>query len=67
MAEDMPMELSDDQLENVAGGVQYTVKTGDTLWSLAQKYHTTVEAIAAKNKKLIKDINHIEVGWKIEI
>lgn len=67
MAEDKPMELSDDQLDDVAGGVQYTVKTGDTLWSLAQKHNTTIEAIAAKNKGLIKDINHIEVGWKIEI
>lgn len=65
--ESKPMELSDDELENVTGGFAYTVKTGDTLWSLAQKYHTTVEDIAKKNPKLIKDVNHIEVGWKIEI
>ncbi|MDN7244530.1 LysM peptidoglycan-binding domain-containing protein [Planococcus shenhongbingii] len=33
-----------------AGGTKYTVKAGDTLYSIAKKYNTTVAAIAAANK-----------------
>lgn len=33
-----------------ASGVKYTVKAGDTLYSIAKKYNTTVAAIAAANK-----------------
>ena len=29
--------------------MKYKVKTGDTLWALAQKYGTTVEAIQKAN------------------
>lgn len=32
-----------------AGGTQYIVRPGDTLWLLAQRYHTTVDAIKALN------------------
>jgi hypothetical protein len=37
-----------------------TVQTGDTLWSYAQAWGTTVEAIAEWNG--ITDVDHIEVG-----
>lgn len=67
MADDTIKELDDDMLDNVVGGLQHTVVTGDTLWALAKKYNTTIEAIAAKNPNLIKDVNHIEVGWVLEI
>ncbi|MBZ5200576.1 LysM peptidoglycan-binding domain-containing protein [Planomicrobium chinense] len=33
-----------------ASGAKYTVKAGDTLYSIAKKYNTTVAAIAAANK-----------------
>jgi LysM repeat protein len=33
----------------VTGGEVYVVEEGDTLWSIAQDYDTTVEAIVAAN------------------
>lgn len=40
--------------------VKYTVKAGDTLYSIASKYNTTVSAIATANK--ITNVNSISVG-----
>ncbi|MFC4712807.1 LysM peptidoglycan-binding domain-containing protein [Planococcus dechangensis] len=40
--------------------VKYTVKAGDTLYSIASKYNTTVSAIATANK--ITNVNLISVG-----
>ena len=45
--------------------ITYTVKKGDTLSAIAQKYGTTVKAIAAENK--ISDVNVIRVGQKLKI
>ena len=50
-----------------ATGVWHTVKPGDTLSALAAAYGTTVQAIAALNPGLIKDVSHIEVGWHLHI
>jgi lysozyme len=43
----------------------YTVKSGDTLSSIAVKYGTTVAAIASLNN--IKDINKIKVGLVLKV
>ena len=43
----------------------YTVKKGDTLSKIANKYHTTVNAIAKKNG--IKNVDLIYVGQKLKI
>lgn len=43
----------------------YTVKSGDTLSTLAKKFGTTVDRIAIDNN--IKDINSIFVGQKLRI
>ena len=43
----------------------YTVKAGDTLSEIAQKYNTTVSALAAKNN--IKNPNLIYVGQRIYV
>lgn len=43
----------------------YTVKSGDTLGEIAEKYHTTVEAFKTLNN--IKDINRIYPGQKLKI
>jgi peptidoglycan-N-acetylglucosamine deacetylase len=46
-------------------GVYYTVQRGDTLYSVARRYGTTVTAIANANG--IANINHIRVGQRLYI
>ena len=46
-------------------GVEYTVRPGDTLWDIARRYGTTVEAIARENS--IPDPNRIYVGQVLRI
>ncbi len=67
MTDENIQELSDGELEEVVGGIQHRVVKGDTLWDLAAKHGTSVEAIMAKNKGLIKNPDHIEIGWVINI
>ena len=43
----------------------YTIKQGDTLSSIAERYHTTVSAIASENN--ISDVNKITAGSSINI
>lgn len=50
-----------------ADPVYYTVKSGDTLSSIARKYGTSVSAIQKLNPMLIKNINLILTGWKIRV
>ncbi|MFF9265803.1 N-acetylmuramoyl-L-alanine amidase [Streptomyces longwoodensis] len=45
----------------------YTVKAGDTLGEIAERFHTTVAKLAALNKTLIKDPDDIQPGWKIKL
>lgn len=47
------------------GTIQYTVKRGDTLWGIAQKYGVTVEYLVNKNE--IKNRNLIYPGQLIKI
>lgn len=44
--------------------IEYTVKSGDTLWLLSRKYHTTVDAIKSLNG-LTSDI--IDIGQVLKI
>lgn len=44
-----------------------TVKSGDTLSELAERYDTSVAAILKLNSVLIKNPNCIQVGWKIRV
>ncbi|QUO43460.1 LysM peptidoglycan-binding domain-containing protein [Brevibacillus composti] len=50
---------------NAGGGQQYTVQKGDTLSALAQKYGTTVDAIAKANN--IANVNLIYTGQQLTI
>ncbi len=43
----------------------YTIKSGDNLWDLAQKYNCTVSAIKSLNN--IKNANRLRPGQKIKI
>ncbi|MCC5910095.1 MAG: LysM peptidoglycan-binding domain-containing protein [Clostridiaceae bacterium] len=45
--------------------ISHTVATGDTLWLIAQKYHTTIDEITQKNN--ITNPNNILVGQKLII
>lgn len=47
--------------------VYYTVKRGDTLSAIASRYGTNVSAIQKLNSSLIKNVNLIQVGWKIRV
>ena len=47
--------------------VYYTVRSGDTLSAIAGRYGTSVSAIQKLNSSLIKNVNHIEIGWKIRV
>lgn len=43
----------------------YTIKPGDTLYSIAQRFDTTVSALARENQ--IANVNRIEVGTILDI
>lgn len=47
--------------------VYYTVKSGDTLSAIAVKYGTSVSAIQRLNPSVIRNVNLIQVGWKIRV
>jgi lysozyme len=42
-------------------------RSGDTLSGIAKKYGTTVSAIQKLNSSLIKNVNLIQVGWRIRV
>jgi GH25 family lysozyme M1 (1,4-beta-N-acetylmuramidase) len=47
--------------------VYYTIQRGDTLSAIARKYGTSVSAIQKLNASLIRNVNRIQVGWKIRV
>ena len=48
------------------GGTTYTVKKGDTLWAIAQRYKITLKALQDANPQL-KDPNVLKIGEKLTI
>lgn len=48
-----------------SGGTTYTVKAGDTLYSIAQRFNTTVAKIAAANN--IANVNLLRIGQVLKI
>lgn len=65
-------EVSLDELEVVSGGAGtqyyvYTVKKGDTLGKLAEKFGSSIDAIFNANRDKIKNKNLIKIGWKLLI
>lgn len=53
------------QMLNTAISEIYIVKAGDTLSEIAERYGTTVSALAAKNN--IKNVNKIYIGQKLYV
>ena len=63
--------LIDLELENVTGGAsginnQHVMKAGETLYSIAAQYHTTVDMLMYLNPQ-IKSANWVSVGATIRI
>ncbi len=55
------------ELLGASAATYYTVRSGDTLSAIARKYGTTVAAIQKLNPSLIRNVNQIQVGWKIRV
>jgi len=49
---------------NVSTGTYYTVKAGDSLWSIAQRYNTSVNAIKALNNLAS---NNLAIGMNLRV
>lgn len=47
------------------GAHSYKIQPGDSLWLIAQHYHTTIQEIAAENSDL--DMNNLPIGQSIRI
>lgn len=47
------------------GTILYTVRPGDTLWLIANRYHTNIFAVSEDNPGV--DMNHLNVGQVIRI
>jgi len=48
-----------------AGTYPYTIRSGDSLWLIAQRFHTTIQEIASANPGL--DVNDLYIGQTIFI
>lgn len=66
-------ELKNEELNSVSGGAvnpyengKYIVKQGDCLWSIAQKYHISLQALIAMNPQ-IKNPDVIQIGQEINV
>ena len=59
------IELDEEPKKKKASITIYVVTKGDTLWSLAKKYNTTVDAIVKMNS--IENPDSIEIGDKLII
>lgn len=59
------ISISDDDNENIYSIVVYFVKPGDTLWNIAKRFKSTINAIASVNG--IEDENKIDIGQQLFI
>ena len=63
-------EIKDAELNEVAGGASgaytnYTIKSGDTLWGIAQRYNTTWQFLYNLNRDKISNPDKIYPGQVI--
>ena len=57
--------MSDKQSKNVTAAQYYTVKKGDTLGKIAQKHHTTVNALCKLNGISSKKV--LRIGQRLRV
>lgn len=59
-------KLTEEELDGVVGGQQYyIIKKGDTLVSIAEKFHTSVDVLVKLNH--VTNPNYLVVGQKFRI
>jgi lysozyme len=61
------VQVKVNELLGASQAVYYTVRSGDTLSAIARKYGTSVGTIQKLNASLIRNVNQIQVGWKIRV
>lgn len=62
-----PVKADTGTVKVVKGTKRYTVAKDDTLWAIAKKHRTSVNAIMRRNRGVILDRDHIEPGWVLEL
>lgn len=63
-------QLNIDRKDKETSGTKYKVKSGDSLWVIAEKYYgdgSQYKKIYEANKELIINENEISIGWEIII
>ncbi|WP_066634270.1 DUF3794 and LysM peptidoglycan-binding domain-containing protein [Desulfolucanica intricata] len=62
-------EVEPEEFECPAGTeeISYTIKAGDTLYNIARRYNTTVDAILEANEDLNLDPNNLQIGTVITV
>ncbi|MEW6446848.1 MAG: LysM domain-containing protein [Bacillota bacterium] len=59
----MPDRAGFRQIPPCGGGTLYTIRPGDSFFSLARRFNTTVEAIAAANPGV--DPTNLQIGQTV--
>ena len=52
----------DTTVDPKTGNILYVIQPGDTAWSLAQRFNTTISALAALNKDKFKSMEVLRIG-----
>jgi hypothetical protein len=58
-------ELESDFLDNIASMTLYVVNKGDTMWSIAKRYNTSIDEIVAINE--VENPYNLQIGQKLLI
>ena len=59
------IEVAENNNDNIYSIIVYFVKPGDTLWNIAKKFKSTIDAIVSVNG--IENVNQINIGQQLFI
>ncbi len=62
-----PLQTSTPIPPGFKGTINYTVKAGDSLYSIAAQFNSTVEAMMAANTGVLKNANDLQAGQIIKV